>query len=162
MSVVIDPDRPWDAPDYSRIVGAWYEAGLLTVRFGDSTEARIDVSRMTRVEAREPDWPALTFDDFEVVVPTREGPFEIPWLPLRSLADPAFRAYLDAEATRSARRLGRRVRTLREDQGLSLSAIAERTSIGVATLARIEQGDLEIHLPALQRILDALGHDVTE
>ena len=150
--------KPWDAHDYQRIVAAGYENGELVVRFGDGAEARVDVTRMPRVQERGPDWQALIFDEFEVVVPTREGPFEIPWLPIRSLTDPAFHAYLDAAAVESARQIGARIQELRQRQGLSLEDVSARSGITPETLERIERGEAGINLPIQETILTSIGH----
>jgi hypothetical protein len=126
---VATPSRPWDTYKYQQIVDAHHDAGDLVVRFGDGTVARVGVERMDRVQERGPDWDALTFDEFQIVVPTRTGDFEIPWFPIRSMSDPAFRAHLDAVEAESARWVGERVRDLRRGRGLTVDALAERARV---------------------------------
>ena len=152
-------DRPWDTDGYQTIRNARHDAGELVVCFDDGTEARIDVARLTRVAERTPDWSALTYDDFEVVVPTQDGDVEIPWLPIRSMSDPAFRAYLDAAAAEQAQWIGRRLRELRQDRDLDVGDVAERVGLDAETLADLEQGRVDVDLPTVERVLAGLGHD---
>ena len=155
-------DKPWDTAAYLRIVKASYEAGGLVVSFDDGTEARVGVERMTRVQARGPDLPALAFNDHEVIVPTGEGDFEISSFAIRSLSDPAFQAHLAAAEAESARRVGRRTRELRRGRGLTVETLAERAGIGAPTLSRIERGNHDGALTDLQRMVEAMGHDLKD
>lgn len=152
-------EQPWDSPEYARIVDARYLQGELSVRFGDGAEARIDVARMPRVLERGPVWAAMTFDEFEIVVPTREEPFEIPWLPIRSLTDTAFHAHLKEQERKSTRRSGQVVGALRREQGLTVAVLAERAGLSPAALLSIERGDHDGHLGDLRRVLTAMGRD---
>jgi DNA-binding XRE family transcriptional regulator len=159
---VARPDTPWDTSEYLRIAQASFNAGELVVRFVDGTEARVDVERMTRVQAQGPDWPALAFNDDEVIVPTGEGDFEISSFSIRSLSDPAFRAHLEAKEAESARRVGRRVRELRRGRNLTIETLAERAGIAAPTLSRIERGDHDGALTDLQRVVEAMGHSLKD
>ena len=159
---VATPMQPWDTYEYQRIVDAHHQAGHLVVRFGDRTVARVDVAQMDRVQERDPDWDALTFDEFQVVVPTQRGDFEIPWFPIRSMSDPAFRAHLDAMAAESARWVGQRVRELRRGRGLTVDALAERARVSPALVATIERGAHDGDLGELERVVGAMDHDMRE
>lgn len=160
MSVVAMPPKPWDTDAYIQIVHARYEAGALIVRFGDGAVACVEVTRMDRVQERGPDWEALTFDDFMVTVPTREGDFEIPWFPIRSMTDPAFRAHLDAAEAESARWVGQRIRELRRGRGLGIDALAAAAGVSPSLVSSIERGTHDGDLGELERVVAALGHDM--
>lgn len=59
--------------------------------------------------------------------------------------------------------IGRRIRALRKEHGLSLEALAEKSSVSLGTLSRLENGKggagtFRTH----QRIADALGLAITE
>ena len=159
MSDAASSEQPWNSSAYLRIVAASYDAGELVVRFADGMEGRVDVERMTGVQARRPDWPSLTFNDHEVIVPTADGDFEISTFGIRSLGDPVFNAYLRAKEAESARRVGRRLQEFRRRQGLPLETVAERAGMTPSSLSRIEQGDHDGNLIDLERVLDALGRD---
>ena len=151
-------EQPWDAFAYLRIVAASYGAGELIVRFADGTAGRVDVERMTRVQAQRPDWPALTFNDYEVIVPTDEGDFELSSFGIRSLTDPAFHAHLQARQAESARRVGQRIQELRQRRGLTRETVAQRAGIDPSRLVRIERGDHDGNLTELERVVEATGH----
>ena len=55
------------------------------------------------------------------------------------------------------RRIGRRVKSLREERHLSAAALAERAGITAATLARVEDGTEEVSLDLLHRIVEPMG-----
>jgi len=60
-------------------------------------------------------------------------------------------------------RVRRRLRELRSDQGLSLQQVAERASIDVSTLSRLESGKRRLalhHLPALAHALGVSADDL--
>ncbi len=61
-----------------------------------------------------------------------------------------------------ARALGRRIRQLRHDRGLSLYEAAERLSVELSYLHRLESGALNVTLATLMRVADGLGVRVAE
>lgn len=162
MSVATTSPRPWDTQAYLRIVQARYDAGFLIVTFGDGGVARIHVERMDRVQERGPDWEALRFDHFMVTVPTRQGDFEIPWFPIRSMTDPAFAAHLDATAARSARWVGRRVGELRRGRGLSVDALAAAADLPREVVETVEAGTHDGDLGELERIVRAMDREMKD
>ena len=162
MSTANRSKKPWDASEYLQVVAAGYDAGELVVHFVDGSEGRIDVERLTRVQARRPDWPALSFNEYEIIVPTAEGDFEISSFAIRSLTDAAFHAHLKAKEAESARRVGQRIQELRRGRDLTVEALAERAGFTPAALSRIEQGDHDGYLPDLQRVVEAMGHGLED
>lgn len=65
----------------------------------------------------------------------------------------------DAEETRAAlsAKIGRRLHQIREADGATLAALAERSGLGRATLSRVERGTRNPSLDTLARVADALG-----
>jgi transcriptional regulator with XRE-family HTH domain len=57
-------------------------------------------------------------------------------------------------------RLGRRVRALRQERGLSLRALSRTTGIAVSFLSGVENGKHSVSVTKLKTILDALGNDL--
>lgn len=55
-----------------------------------------------------------------------------------------------------------RLRSLRTEQGLTLEAVAERASIDVSTLSRLESGKRRLSLDHLPGLAEALGVNVNE
>ena len=154
----VRPKKPWDAVAYLRIVAASYGADELIVRFADGTTGRVDVERTTRVQAQRPEWPALTWNEYEVIVPTGEGDFEISSFGIRSLTDPSFHAHLQTRQAESARRVGQRIQELRQRRGLTRDTVAQRARIDPSCLLRIERGDHDGNLIEIERVVEAMGH----
>lgn len=55
-----------------------------------------------------------------------------------------------------------RLRELREAQGLTQQALAERTGVRQATVSQIESGTSRVDLDVLERLADALGKEPGE
>jgi transcriptional regulator with XRE-family HTH domain len=55
------------------------------------------------------------------------------------------------------RRLGRRLRQLREEQGLSIGELASLTALEPSTISAMEAGELDIPLTTLVALARALG-----
>lgn len=63
----------------------------------------------------------------------------------------------DDEVLADQQRLGRTIRVLRKEKGLSLDELARRVGKSVATVSQIERGGQTITYPVLVRIARALG-----
>jgi transcriptional regulator with XRE-family HTH domain len=58
--------------------------------------------------------------------------------------------------------LGERLRDLRQEAGLSLPAVVERTGISMGHLSDCERGQKSLSLPALVAVADVYGVLVTD
>lgn len=61
-----------------------------------------------------------------------------------------------------ARALGKRIRQLRHERDLSLYEAAERLSVELSYLHRLESGTMNVTLATLMRVADGLGVRVAE
>jgi DNA-binding XRE family transcriptional regulator len=147
----------WDTGDYQRIVGVERRGDELGVHFGDGFEVQVDAKCLLPSRAREVDWEAMTFDPFEIIVPTAEEHIEIPWSAIRALTDRDYATYLAESAKEQARQIGLRIRELRKSRGLTGKEVAERAGIAPQSLSRIENGRHDVVYTALQQILAAMG-----
>jgi transcriptional regulator with XRE-family HTH domain len=68
----------------------------------------------------------------------------------------------DVMAAASAERLGRRIRHLRTEQGLTLEALAGRAGISTAMLSKMERGAVNPTLVVAVRVAGALGVTISE
>ena len=68
----------------------------------------------------------------------------------------------DAMAAASAERLGRRIRQLRTEQGLTLEALAGRAGISTAMLSKMERGAVNPTLVVAMRVAGGLGVTISE
>jgi transcriptional regulator with XRE-family HTH domain len=63
----------------------------------------------------------------------------------------------ESETVRDRARVALLARSVRERQGLSLGAAADRAGVQPQTIARVERGEADVHLGTLLRYLRALG-----
>jgi DNA-binding transcriptional regulator YiaG len=144
--------------NYRRIVSAGYRDGILTVGFGDGATVAVEVDAF-RERPGTRDWDRVTHTEHEIVIPREaDEDDEIPWDVIRSLTDPKYDRFLAERVAESARRLGVRVRELREGARLTQQDLAERSGVPLRRLAAVEAGTDGISLPALERLVTAMGY----
>lgn len=154
--------RPWDTSPYARIVDARVDGEELIVLFADHSWATVALDRLLPSVRSRIYWERTTFSPHDIAVPTDDGTVEISWLSIRALTDPAFAAHLDAVGKESAQRSGRQIRRWRQEQRMSLDKLASAAEVDPATLARIEQGDVDVSFSTLRRIVAPLGHTLKD
>lgn len=89
------------------------------------------------------------------------SPYEREWISEEEVAELRKR-YPEQFRTRLTREyVGRKLREAREDAGLSLRDLAEKTGIGHGHIGKIERGQLNVSVDTLETLLDALGLSVT-
>ena len=94
---------------------------------------------------------------YEMIIVMNQGErSEIPWDYARHYCDPTYRPRVEAIAKLACENLGRRIRQLRKEAGLSQTALATRAEIGRATLARIEKGENSPRHKTLTAIAQAM------
>lgn len=147
----------WDAREYQRITSARRRGDELVVQFEDGSQVSVDTQRVLPPDNRIPQWDAMTFNPYEIVVPTLDGEFEVPWSTIRVLTDKEYGAYLAAVAEEEARQIGLRIKELRNSRNLSSKELAERAGITPQSLSRIEHGRHDVVFTTLRRLLAAMG-----
>src|SRR6266567_3757736 len=116
----------WDTGDYQRIIGVERRGSELAVRFGDGAEVVVDPEGLLPSGVRHVDWEALTFNPYEIILPTSTESIEIPWSTIRALTDRQYAMHLADAAREQARQIGLRIKELREQRGLTSKELAER------------------------------------
>jgi transcriptional regulator with XRE-family HTH domain/Zn-dependent peptidase ImmA (M78 family) len=148
----------WNQPEYQRIRSATRRGGQIVVLFEDGSGASVEAKKLIPPNVEGVDWKCMTFSPFEITVPAaHDRELEIPWSTIRVLTDRDFSRYFAATAEEDARRIGLRIRALRESRGISSKELAERAGIAPQSLSRIENGRHDVVLTTLQRILAAMG-----
>ncbi len=66
-------------------------------------------------------------------------------------------SYAGSDRSEERKRIGARIRQLREDKGMEAKQLATLVKIDAANLSRIEQGRYSVGLDILTKIADALG-----
>jgi DNA-binding XRE family transcriptional regulator len=85
-----------------------------------------------------------------------------PWDYLRGFCDRTYRKRTMAEADAGRKQLGRRLRALRLDRGLSQTDLADQARVSRVTLARVESGVQSPGLATLDTLARALKVDFVE
>ncbi|MGH2587625.1 MAG: helix-turn-helix domain-containing protein [Dehalococcoidia bacterium] len=148
----------WDQLSYHRMTDVSYAQGRLSVRFEDGSEVSLDARRVLPPDAGRPNWQALQFDPYEIRIPTASGVLETPWSTVRLLTDPEHASFVAEQSREYARRMGRRIRALRESRGLTGKDLAARAGITPNSLSRIELGHHDVTLSTLGGLLAAMGY----
>ena len=75
----------WDAREYQRIASASRRGDDLVVQFEDGSQVNVDAQRVLPPDTRAPQWDAMNITPYEIVIPTLDGEFEVPWSTIRVL-----------------------------------------------------------------------------
>lgn len=152
----------WDVREYQRIASVSRHGDELVVQFEDGSRVNVDAQRILPADTRLAQWDAMTFNPYEIVVPTLGGEVEVPWSIIRVLTDKEYSAYLAGAAEEEARQIGLRIKELRTNRNLSSKELAERASITPQSLSRIEHGRHDVVFTTLQRLLAAMGYTLKD
>jgi transcriptional regulator with XRE-family HTH domain len=150
------PERTprWEQPGYSDIVEARLVDGGLEVRFANGDVEWVPASLLGN--DIPPDSPVEIRDGVAVEVGEAARSREIGWVSIRSATDAGFAQHLrDLDADES-RRLGLRLKALREDRGLSQADLALLVGMTPPQLSRIERGGLDMRVSTVRALLRAM------
>lgn len=154
---MIAKTQKWDTADYQRIESVEYNNDELIVTFADGSTVKLDVAQLLSSDVHTAAWDALSFDPYEIVIPTSTGEVEIPWTTIRLLSDKEFAIYWTSVAENDAKLIGTRIKELRERKKLTSKEVAERAGITPQSLSRIERGHHDVVFTTLRKILAAMG-----
>jgi transcriptional regulator with XRE-family HTH domain len=151
-------DQPWLTPGYSDIVSAEIVGGRLRVGFANG-----DVVEVPDALAGQLGGDSVEFDPDEAleVVVRRPDDVVLPisWTQIRSASDPAFAQHLRESDAEESRRLGSRLKALREDRGMQQVQLAELVNMPASQLSKIEAGKHDMRLSTVRSLLRALDAD---
>lgn len=155
----------WNDHKYTAIAEAMYDPArdALTVRFWDGDCVTVSAWRLLGRGDRYPDWAHMeVIDGMHVSIPTPREPIELPGFMIRSVTDPIFAAHLARQAEESARRVGNKLKELRQARGLTAQQVAERVGMTQQGVSRIEQGRHAVSYPTLEKLLAAMGYTLKD
>ena len=162
MSATTSTLERWDTIEYGNIVSTRVLDGVLHVTFEDGSHISVPVEDLQDARLSSPDWSAVSPGPFWITVPTEAGPTEISWVTLRLLTDPEFEVYWARQAEESARRIGGRVRAMRELRQWSRADLARHTGLSIHAIEKIETGQMQIGLQSLERVLGPMGYSLDD
>lgn len=141
-------------PGYGDVEAAAPREGRIDVVFANGDVVQIDPAALGVTGEFTVD---VADGGAAVLVRTPAGEREIDWMVVRSAADPAFAQELRERDAEEARRIGRRLRALRENRGMSQKAVANVVRMSAPQLAKLEQGETDMRISTLRSLLRALG-----
>lgn len=147
---------------------SWTEDGYADIRSVEKRGSDIEVDfENGDLLVVHPSTFGVTAEDFTVQFdaddPTLQishaggRPMTITWTQLRAATDPAFAQELRRRETEEARRLGLRLRALREDKNLSQRDVAKVVGMSPPQLSKIESGSQDLRVSTVQALLRAMG-----
>lgn len=154
--------RPWESPGYSDIVAVRLAASDIEVEFanGDVVLAPGGLLGIAGDGAR------VEFDPGEGMsfrVDTEGGKgTEVTWEQVRAATDPEFAQEMRRRDTEEARRLGLRLKALREDRNLSQRDLATLVGMSGPQLSKIESGAFDLRLSTVQTLLRTMGASLAD
>lgn len=145
---------PWVESGYGDVEAAAGRDGLVRVVFANGDIVKFDPAPLGVTGAFVAE---VAPGGAAVLVRTENDEREIDWMVVRSSADPMFAQELRERDAEEARRIGRRLRALRENRGMSQKAIASVVGMSSPQLAKLEQGETDMRISTLRSLLRALG-----
>jgi transcriptional regulator with XRE-family HTH domain/Zn-dependent peptidase ImmA (M78 family) len=146
---------PWTTPGYSDVRGADRVGTDLHVEFMNGDVVRVASTRFGvegDFEVRfDPD------DSPAVQLVTHSGVRELSWVQIRTATDLDFAQEMRRQDGEESRRIGRRLRALREDRGLSQREVARLVGMPAPQLSKIESGTYDMRVSTVQTLLRAMG-----
>lgn len=149
----------WEQDGYGDVIAARRQDELLEVSFANGDVVALEPAPLGlawEFEAQPAEGGAA------VLIRTPEGEREVDWLVIRSASDPEFARELRDRDAEEARRVGRRLRVLRENRGITQKAAAAMVGMSSPQLAKLERGDTDMRISTLRSILRALSADFAD
>jgi transcriptional regulator with XRE-family HTH domain/Zn-dependent peptidase ImmA (M78 family) len=155
-------EHPWLHPGYSDVVAARNADGDLEVEFANGDVVRVPASTFgvsgsdfgVHVDPDE----ALSV----VVTDSSADSRDISWTQLRSATDADFSLEMRQRDAEESRRLGLRLRALREDRNLNQRDLAALVGMSAPQLSKIESGAFDLRVSTVQTLLRAMGSTLAD
>ncbi len=153
------PRRSWEQEGYGDVVGARRRDELLEVTFANGDVVLLEPGPLGlawEFEAQAAEGGAA------VLIETPEGEREVDWMVVRSASDPGFARELRERDAEEAHRIGRRLRALRENRGITQKDAAASAGMPSSQLAKLERGETDMRISTLRGILRALNATIAD
>lgn len=146
---------PWLRAGFSEVASAERVGDDIEVSFGDGEIIRVSpalfgVTGDFQVTVDEE-------DPLSVQISVGEARRRLSWSQLRAATDPDFAQEMRRQDGEESRRLGLRLRALREDRGLSQRDLANQVGMSAPQLSKIESGTFDLRVSTVQTLLRAMG-----
>ena len=150
---------------YFKVVGAHVEGESLIVTFANGDTAKIGLNKIVPSRTRtRVDWAQAKPDEqgASVIVPAKPYEVEVQANMLRKISDREYANHVVQRAEEQARRIGVRLKELREARHLSQVSVARLAHLEQANLSRIENGYFDVSATTLWKILAAMDCSIND
>jgi transcriptional regulator with XRE-family HTH domain len=152
---------PWSEEGYADITAATRSGSDIEVEFANGDVVLLAASRFGLAGNFEVEPDAEEGLSVRVIRPSGP-PAVLTWTRIRSAADPAFAHELRRRETEEARRIGLRLRALREDKNLNQRDVANLVGMSAPQLSKIESGTFDLRVSTVQSLLRAMGASLSD
>ncbi|HZN75641.1 MAG TPA: XRE family transcriptional regulator [Micromonosporaceae bacterium] len=152
---------PWSEEGYADIAAAARSGSDIEVEFVNGDVVLVAASRFGLGGDFEVESDAVEGLGVRIVRPLGP-PVVLPWTQIRSVADPAFAQELRRREMEEARRIGLRLRALREDKNLNQKDVADLVGMSAPQLSKIESGSFDLRVSTVQSLLRAMGASLSD
>jgi transcriptional regulator with XRE-family HTH domain len=147
-------NKAWELAGYGDIVGVTRRGNSICVEFANQDVVDIAISALGLSKDTE---FRVDEETGALLANTTQGEREIDWMVLRSASDPEFADEVRERDAEEARRVGNRLRVLRENSEISQKAAAEMANMAPSQLAKLERGETDMRLSTVRSLLRVLG-----
>jgi transcriptional regulator with XRE-family HTH domain/Zn-dependent peptidase ImmA (M78 family) len=151
--------KPWERQGYADVVGVEPAEDAVRVRFANGDEIEVDIAALGLGEKVE---FAVDEEGGALVARTKAWEREIDWMVLRSISDPAFAEEIRRRDAEEARRVGTRLRVLRENRGIPQKVAAQMVGMSAPQLSKLERGETDMRLSTIRSLLRALDASLSD
>jgi transcriptional regulator with XRE-family HTH domain/Zn-dependent peptidase ImmA (M78 family) len=153
---------PWETAGYSDIVAAARQDRDIAVEFANGDVVRVAAATFGINDA-DFDVELGPDDGLNVRVTTSHGrTIDITWTQIRSADDPRFSHELRRRDADQSRRVGLRLKALREDRNLNQRDLAGLVGMAASQLSKIESGKSDLRVSTVQSLLRAMGAELSD
>jgi transcriptional regulator with XRE-family HTH domain len=153
---------PWDQLGYGDIVSVSRVNDEIQIGFGNGEVAHVQPSQLGIV------WDEFSLefdadDGLGVSFVSQSGEVRfVDWMQIRTATDARFAHELRRRDADQSRRLGIRLKALREDRGLNQRDLAKLLGMSSPQLSKIESGAMDLRVSTVQALLRAMGSSFDE
>ncbi len=154
--------EPWEQAGYSDIVAAARQDNDVGVEFANGDVVRVPAATFG---ITDPDFgvEAGPDDGLNLRVTLSDGrTVDITWAQIRSSVDPHFGQELRRRDADQSRRVGLRLKALREDRNVNQRDLAALVGMSAPQLSKVESGTSDLRVSTVQSILRAMGADLSD
>ncbi|MDY0903798.1 helix-turn-helix transcriptional regulator [Pedobacter sp. CFBP9032] len=150
----------WNTLEYQKIINAQLNEKTVDVTFYNGD--RISLLHSNLFPSREEEAISqLTFDDYTITL-IGKNRHVIPWDKIRIVTDSNFANAMARKAEESAKSIGIKIKSLRENKNIKSSDLASRAGLTAQTISRIENGHTDLSFATLRKILAAMGYGLKD